>query len=410
MKSGSEQHTLVSESSAAGRRSTRLPISLPIVISGKDAQQNEFRENTHTLVVNKHGAKIAAAHQLAVNTEVLIENLPLKKVARANVVWFNPDQGSDKLHEAGVQLVDAENIWGIEFPPKDWESDLTDHPLAVSSAVPGSAPSLVPSAPPAIPKPLSKAVAPPKPAGFLSKKAVPPASPPSGDLTGAQLRTFEARLEKLAEQIRTQLETDLRKQVSSAREQDAAAVERELQASKEQLNTLKAEWERLEAKFLDLERSQQAAVVNTPPPLPPELLEEKITTAADPLVRQLIETMVSAAREQFLAQIRAESDRSLASWKDRLKTNWDSLSEMARQQLTAAVNSVVGSMNRETEAGLQQLKGHVQKEIQTQTKEALNAMGLKLQEMQERAVSDAAEAFRARFSEVLALLQPGGKK
>ena len=43
---------------AASRRSTRLAIAIPIAFSGKDAAGNAFKENTRTIVVNKHGAKI----------------------------------------------------------------------------------------------------------------------------------------------------------------------------------------------------------------------------------------------------------------------------------------------------------------------------------------------------------------
>jgi hypothetical protein len=107
------------KSAADGRRSTRLPISLPIVIHGKDAQQEAFRESTHTLIVNQHGAKLATTHQLLLGAEVLIENTTLGSVAKANVVWVSPKYSPHGRNEVGVQLVEAQNIWGIEFPPND---------------------------------------------------------------------------------------------------------------------------------------------------------------------------------------------------------------------------------------------------------------------------------------------------
>jgi hypothetical protein len=57
-----------------GRRSTRLPISIPITISGRDASGEAFRENVRTLVINTHGAKIATHHQLTLGAEIQIEN------------------------------------------------------------------------------------------------------------------------------------------------------------------------------------------------------------------------------------------------------------------------------------------------------------------------------------------------
>jgi len=72
-----------------GRRSTRLALSVPIVLHGKDSQQKAFREDTHTLIVNKHGAKLVTSHELVIGEEILIENSSLGSIAKANVVWVS---------------------------------------------------------------------------------------------------------------------------------------------------------------------------------------------------------------------------------------------------------------------------------------------------------------------------------
>ena len=64
------------------RRSSRLAISLPIVVHGKDAQQKAFREDTRTLLVNRHGAKILISQPMMVGAEVLIENPALGNLSR----------------------------------------------------------------------------------------------------------------------------------------------------------------------------------------------------------------------------------------------------------------------------------------------------------------------------------------
>jgi len=107
-------------SPADGRRSSRISLSLPIVIHGKDAQQNAFREDTHTLIVNKHGTKFVTSHRLAVGAEILIENPTLGSIAKANIVWVSTKTNRSGMIEAGAQLMEAQNIWGIEFPPDDW--------------------------------------------------------------------------------------------------------------------------------------------------------------------------------------------------------------------------------------------------------------------------------------------------
>jgi hypothetical protein len=109
-----------------GRRSTRLSISIPIVISGVDADGNSFNQSVRTLVVNKHGGKIATTHPLAMGAEVLIENRALGVVAKSRVVWLDEKQYPENLHYVALQLVEAQNIWGINFPPDDWTSELRD--------------------------------------------------------------------------------------------------------------------------------------------------------------------------------------------------------------------------------------------------------------------------------------------
>ena len=106
---------------ALGRRSTRLSIAIPIAISGRNAAGAAFKENSRTITVNKHGAKISTAQPLTLGTEIVIENRHLGGTARANVVWLGERKGLKEPVEVGVQLTEASNIWGIEFPPEDWQ-------------------------------------------------------------------------------------------------------------------------------------------------------------------------------------------------------------------------------------------------------------------------------------------------
>src|SRR5208282_1567980 len=102
------------------RRSSRLSLSLPIVIHGKDAHQKAYRESTHTLIVNRHGAKFLTSQQLVVGADILVENPTLGSVAKAKVVWVSGKRNPNGFQEAGVQLAESQNIWGLEFPPDDW--------------------------------------------------------------------------------------------------------------------------------------------------------------------------------------------------------------------------------------------------------------------------------------------------
>jgi hypothetical protein len=109
-----------------GRRSTRLSISIQVVISGVDAKGNRFNESARTLNVNKHGGMIATTHPLALGTEVLIENRALGAAAKARVVRMDEKESSEDLHNVALELLEAQNIWGIAFPPDDWSSELRE--------------------------------------------------------------------------------------------------------------------------------------------------------------------------------------------------------------------------------------------------------------------------------------------
>ena len=111
------------DNSKPNRRSTRLTISIPIIISGVDADGNSFYETVRTQVVNKHGGRIATAHRLTMGTQVLIENRTMGVVAKATVVWLGEMGDAGGLRAVGLQLLEAQNVWGITFPPEDWCSE-----------------------------------------------------------------------------------------------------------------------------------------------------------------------------------------------------------------------------------------------------------------------------------------------
>lgn len=113
---------MASEKSKLDRRSTRLPIAIPITISGVDAEGRAYAENVRTVVINKHGGKIATTRQISLGSAVLIENHAMHSVAKSTVVWLGENTPSGEIHQVGLQLVEARNIWGIAFPPDDWVS------------------------------------------------------------------------------------------------------------------------------------------------------------------------------------------------------------------------------------------------------------------------------------------------
>jgi len=290
------------------RRSTRLSLSIPIVISGKDIDQNEFKENTRTLVVNKHGAKIVTGHQLAMGTEIAIENPALKTAAKATVAWVGPEYGSGELHQVGLQLFEARNVWGIEFRPDDWASEVGEGE-AQDTGVPspaGAAHAAGDSGEALVPDSARETLA-----SQLAAIAEGIATRFVQQLQGtaeAEAREFQERLGKLSQRIGMQLEIDLHERAAAAKEQEIGAIDQQVQLVGERLSAAKDEVGKLEAQIQELQRGLQPVAASAP-------------------------TLPSQVQE-------------------------------ARRQLVTLANSVLESMNRAAEAGLKEYRSLLQKEAQ----------------------------------------------
>ena len=107
---------------AGARRSKRVSLAMPVVLRGADSSGVEFEECTRTVVVSKHGAKIRTVQSLALGAVISIENRSMGLAANATVVSVGPRQFPGEPVEIGVQLNQAGNVWGIIFPPDDWET------------------------------------------------------------------------------------------------------------------------------------------------------------------------------------------------------------------------------------------------------------------------------------------------
>ncbi len=101
------------------RRSMRVLLSVPIVVSGKTASNEDFKEETRTLVVNAHGALIALAAQVAGQQTVTLSNKATQQSIDCRVVHLGTAQGGKT--QVGLEFVKPSGrFWQIDFPPDDW--------------------------------------------------------------------------------------------------------------------------------------------------------------------------------------------------------------------------------------------------------------------------------------------------
>jgi hypothetical protein len=98
------------------RRSARLALSLPIRVYAIDFKGVDFIEETSTVVVNEHGAKIRLTHQLIPEQEIRIHSLQTEQEAIFRVI-NRAGTPEDRVTFWGVESLNpARNIWGVGFP------------------------------------------------------------------------------------------------------------------------------------------------------------------------------------------------------------------------------------------------------------------------------------------------------
>jgi hypothetical protein len=113
---------LFPKAASARRRSTRIDFETPVILSGRDAAGQAFREETVTAIVNLHGAKIKTNYVIMVGMIVTLEVVRTEQKGKAVCVQVYEPPSGQTLHEVAVQLVQPGNIWGVENPPPDWET------------------------------------------------------------------------------------------------------------------------------------------------------------------------------------------------------------------------------------------------------------------------------------------------
>jgi hypothetical protein len=97
------------------RRSSRVPLVIPISIAGIHPDTSvRFEALGKTLVVNRHGALISTISALMVGMRLCITVETSGKSVWARVVW-DTAQNEGRY---GIELDTPDNLWGIS--PDDW--------------------------------------------------------------------------------------------------------------------------------------------------------------------------------------------------------------------------------------------------------------------------------------------------
>jgi len=104
------------------RRSTRLPLEVPVLVTGLDPAQ-PFSEPGNTTLVNAHGCGLILPRALAPGIAVRLEIVSAKRHTTAHVSEVVPLGGDPETWLVGLELDIPGNFWGIDYAPSDWKVD-----------------------------------------------------------------------------------------------------------------------------------------------------------------------------------------------------------------------------------------------------------------------------------------------
>ena len=111
------------------RRSTRLPLEVPVLVTSLDAA-SPFSEPCNTTLVNAHGCGLIVPRAIKQGIQVRLEIVSAKRHTTALVAEVVPLGGDPETWLVGLELEVPGNFWGIEYAPADWKIEETALPAA----------------------------------------------------------------------------------------------------------------------------------------------------------------------------------------------------------------------------------------------------------------------------------------
>jgi len=264
------------------RRSTRLSIAIPVTISGVDSDGNAYSESVRTVIINKHGGKIATTRHLNMGAEVLIENRAMGAVAKASVAWLNEEHRAGDLHNVGLRLTEAQNIWGVAFPPDDWVAENGEEEEASEPRHPS---------PPDHPAPSAEWTSVSSLAGDEISIRILHELQEAAD---AYTQDFQTRVKQLVQRLGLELEFDLRDRAATTKGRELGAMEEQIRVLREGLTSTKEEIAKLEARTRELKADLQSIHV---PPSPVKEAHHQLSVLSNSIVESMNKAAEDGLRE-----------------------------------------------------------------------------------------------------------------
>jgi len=338
------------------RRSTRIVQAVPLTVTGVDALGQPFKERTTTVMVNCHGCKYQSKHYVPKNSMVTLD-IPTPEPGRpphsvqGRVVWVQRPRTVRELFQIGLEFETPGNVWGIAFPPDDWQASIAEGAIAeartlelvqqfekdaAASAPPEAetlaqmqpAPASVspaspaPAAPVAHVAPQKPAAAPPSTAHIAPPAAPPPAAPVAphaeSKLQAVPVPSAEAQaaiakqMARVVTEVKENLDKTMRKGAETAIAEEMTIVRQQLDVQLHDAveRAIKVSMERVSetsVKKVVQEAAQRTAAIVEEARKATEISSEHLDAKVRNAVQQAVSTAAEQAAQQAAQQATAQN-------------------------------------------------------------------------------------------------------
>lgn len=206
------------------RSSARIPVSIAITLQGTDSAGKSFTEKTHTVVINRKGAKVLTKRSFAMGDPLEVVVPHLNRQSAARVVWLGAKEKG--WQEVGIDITESGDFWGVQFPGDE-------APFAASG------PAMSPTVAPAPPVPETRSRIP-----DTSAEA-------SGKLLGGVRELARGEVEKIVAEVLQELHRQAKENLDRLQEDVLQQAQNRL------LGTVDAGIEELQTRVMEAMTNQQ---------------------------------------------------------------------------------------------------------------------------------------------------------
>ena len=381
---GNKDEAPSSSESVRVRRSTRVPLAVSVTISSSDQSGPGFKENTGTIDVSKHGARILTLRALKPGATIEIAKPAAGGTYLAKVLWQSRKRGPKEPIETGIEILeafDAKGFWGVTSPPDDWKNSVAGdaarrleylcardraNPVDFALGPDGAEQVPSPTGPPVVPLPRvasgSTAEKDPWLADLMAAKekirssGQPWTTRQAGQeaASGTQTRNEDSVVSPIhltAEEVHTRLQ--------ATQQEMGGSLEANSSDYQQKLGELAdAALETLDSKSQALLENFQARLEGTI-----ESLERKDSQQ----VAEQLQKIAADLEEQSSRRLQSQADDTAKRWSEEIEVSGAVLVDEAKDQLANLTQVSLGSISQEAKAATEECRKQLAQSFEAQT-------------------------------------------